>query len=149
MRNLVKSMQKLLRVSPRSSVGAGASKTATFQLLTNSCLGDRVMSLGRPYLSLSTKNHPFCMSTHKEACTKLAHNQRDSHTRSGNEKMHTKMGAPWAQGSRESKTSRWCGDAVTGTEKRPKPEFLAHSDWRRQLILFQLWFADSVGTGAR
>jgi hypothetical protein len=70
-----------------------------------------VMTLGRPYLSLSTKNDPFCNGSHKEACTKLAHNQRDSHIRSGNEKIRTKIAAPSAQASRESKTSRRCADA--------------------------------------
>jgi hypothetical protein len=41
-----------------------------------------------------TVTSPRRDGSHKEACTKLAYNQRDYHTRSWNEKIHTKMGAP-------------------------------------------------------
>jgi hypothetical protein len=50
---------------------------------------------------------------------------------------------------RESKTSRWCADDVTGTEKRPKPELLTPHDWGWEVILLQLWLADNVCRGAR
>jgi hypothetical protein len=51
MANLVESLRKLLFVSPRSRVDAGAAKTATFHLMTNSGPGDGSVTLGRPYLS--------------------------------------------------------------------------------------------------
>jgi hypothetical protein len=39
-------LEKLLLVSPRSSVSAGASKTPTFQLMTNSGLDHGAVILG-------------------------------------------------------------------------------------------------------
>jgi hypothetical protein len=57
MGNLVESLEKLLLVSPRSSVSAGASKTATFHLVTNLGLADSAGTLERSYLSFSAKSH--------------------------------------------------------------------------------------------
>jgi hypothetical protein len=59
MGNWVESLEKLLLVLPRLSVSAGASKTATFHLVTNLSLADRALTLERSYLSFSAKNHSF------------------------------------------------------------------------------------------
>jgi hypothetical protein len=91
----VEPFEKLPSLSPRSSSDAGASKTATFTWWRIQVCPTAQWHWGG-HISVSQQREiPFCTCTGEETHNKPAHNQRDSHTRSENEKIYTKMGASW------------------------------------------------------